>query len=130
MKYNVIVIYLISLAVFLVLDSLWLGKISPKLYKYYLKDILASKPNFKAATLFYLLFIFGFDFFVIYPNKSAVFSKYLLSGAMYGLMTYATFDLTSQAILKKWSTVITFVDMSWGVIITSITTIVMMGFFR
>lgn len=130
MKYNLLVIYLLTLIVFLALDSIWLGKVSPKLYKHYLKEVLATKPNLVAGGVFYLLFIVGLLFFVIYPNQHQSWHHYLLFSAMYGLMTYATFDLTSQAILKKWSSVITVIDMTWGVIITSLTTLVVMGLLR
>ncbi len=112
------------------MDSLWLGKISPKLYKHYLKDMLAEKPNLAAAGIFYLVFIGGLLFFVIYPNQHQSWHKYLISSAVFGLVTYATFDLTSQAILKKWSSIITIIDMLWGVIITSLSTLVVMGLFR
>lgn len=100
------------------------------MYKHYLKEVLASKPNFVAAAVFYFLFIVGLLFFVIYPNQYNGWQKYLVSSSMYGLMTYATFDLTSQAILKKWSSVITVIDMSWGVVITSLTSLVVMGLLR
>jgi uncharacterized membrane protein len=38
----------------------------------------------------------------------------LIYGALFGFMAYATYDLTSQATLKQWSTVVTVVDMAWG----------------
>ena len=42
-----------------------------------------------------------------------------LSGAVLGLIAYATYDLTNQATLRTWSTKITLADMGWGTIVTA-----------
>ena len=36
-----------------------------------------------------------------------------------GGIAYATYDLTNQATLRGWSTVITLVDMGWGVTLSA-----------
>lgn len=38
----------------------------------------------------------------------------LLSGALFGLITYATYDLTNLATLKDWPLLVTVVDLAWG----------------
>jgi uncharacterized membrane protein len=58
---------------------------------------------------------------VIFVSHSARnFQSTLLSGAMFGLFCYATFDLTSLALLKHWSWAVAAVDISWGAIVTAI----------
>lgn len=102
------------------LDSLWLGKVAPKLYKDNIGHLMAEKPNMLAAGLFYLVYIAGAVYFVIYPafeEKSVL--QAFFRGAILGLVSYATFDLTSQAVFKNWPTKITIIDLLWGTILTS-----------
>jgi len=44
----------------------------------------------------------------------------LLYGALFGLFCYATFDLTSLALLKHWSWKVAAVDVSWGAVVTAV----------
>jgi uncharacterized membrane protein len=44
-----------------------------------------------------------------------------LSGAMFGLVTYATYDLTNLATLKAWPVTITVIDLIWGTLVTAVT---------
>jgi len=39
-----------------------------------------------------------------------------LFGALFGLITYATYDLTNLATLKNWSLAVTVVDLIWGTV--------------
>ena len=43
----------------------------------------------------------------------------LLFGALFGLITYATYDLTNLATLKDWPLVVTVVDLIWGTVLTA-----------
>jgi uncharacterized membrane protein len=38
----------------------------------------------------------------------------LLRAALFGLITYATYDLTNLATVKNWPVMITVMDMAWG----------------
>ena len=83
---------------------------------------MAKKPNFKAAAIFYLLSIVGLLVFVLVPALNTLdFSHAASYGALFGLFTYATFDLTSQAVFKGWPTTITIIDVLWGIVITAAT---------
>ena len=44
----------------------------------------------------------------------------MLSGAVFGMVAYATYDLTNLATLKKWSVKVTVIDVLWGAIATSL----------
>lgn len=102
------------------IDSLWLTKIAPKLYKDNIGHLMADKPNLYAAGLFYLIYIAGAVYFVIYPafNEKSV-PQAIIRGAILGVVSYATFDLTSQAVFKSWPAKITVLDMIWGTILTA-----------
>jgi uncharacterized membrane protein len=70
---------------------------------------------------FYLLFIFGMMVFVIYPAiKANTVMHALLLGMLYGLVTYATYDLTNLALLKGWPLKIVVVDILWGIVLSGI----------
>ena len=53
--------------------------------------------------------------------KGGGLSTALLCGALFGLFTYATYDLTNQATLRNWSTLITVVDIAWGSFLGAVT---------
>jgi len=47
--------------------------------------------------------------------------KVLILGALFGLITYATYDLTNLATVKDWPWIVTAVDLAWGgVLATSV----------
>ncbi|MFN3492401.1 MAG: DUF2177 family protein, partial [Anaerolineales bacterium] len=46
----------------------------------------------------------------------------IMRGALFGLMTYAAYDLTNFATLQNWTLLVTVVDMTWGTILCGITT--------
>lgn len=118
-------LYGISALSFLVLDSIWLGVIAPKFYKSQIGHVMAEKPNFLAAGLFYALFVAGMVFFVVQPAaKDASWTMALYRGAFLGLVTYATYDLTSQAVIKDWPWLVTAVDLLWGTFITATVSVV------
>ncbi len=120
-----ILITIETLVVFSLIDFLWLGLIARKLYQKTIGFMMADKPNIVAAVIFYVLFAIGLNIFVINSNlKSHHFNDLLLKAALFGLFSYATFDLTSQAIFKRWPLLITIVDMLWGIILTTLTSLI------
>ncbi|MDD3995457.1 MAG: DUF2177 family protein [Bacilli bacterium] len=114
--------YLIALVIFVIIDGIWLGFIAKDLYRKELGHLLASNPNWTSAVIFYLLFLVGLVYFVINPGieKESIMTV-VISGALFGLLTYATYDLTNLATLKEWPLKITIIDLIWG---TSLSTIV------
>jgi uncharacterized membrane protein len=112
-------LYFITLAAFLGIDMIWLGLIARSLYRNNLGYIMAPKANWLAAIIFYLLFIMGLLIFVILPGlKGNTLGGTLLRAALFGLITYATYDLTNLATLKDWPIFITIVDMVWGITVS------------
>lgn len=108
-------IYFVALVTFFAVDIAWLALIANKMYKKYLGFIMSPSPNWTAAIIFYLLYIAGLVFFVIAPaieKKSWTYA--LLAGLFFGLVTYATYDLTNLATLKDWPLKITIIDLIWG----------------
>lgn len=105
-------LYLVSLAAFLAIDMLWLGLVARSFYQQQLGFIMAPSVNWLAAIIFYLLFILGILFFVLVPGlESGSLKATLLRAALFGLITYATYDLTNLATLKDWPVLLSVVDL-------------------
>ena len=121
---NIIRNYLITLIVFFAIDILWLGFIAKKLYRDNLGYIMADKTNWPAAIIFYLVYIGGLIFFAINPALAKDNIVYALGiGALFGFMTYATYDMTNLATLKDWPLKITIIDIIWGTTLNGLTAI-------
>lgn len=116
-------IYGITFVIFLILDSVWLGIISPGLYQQQIGHLLAAQVNWAAAVLFYLLFIAGLTVFAVKPSlQQDSWKSALRTGAFFGLVCYATYDLTNQATMREWPVMITVIDLLWGTFICGMTT--------
>ncbi len=116
---KVLKLYLVLLAAFFAIDMLWLGLVARSFYQQYLGFLMAPSPNWFVAILFYLLFIVGILFFVVVPGlESGSLKATLLRAALFGLITYATYDLTNLATLKDWPVLISIVDMIWGIFLS------------
>jgi uncharacterized membrane protein len=112
-------LYLVSLVAFLAIDMLWLGLVARSFYQQQLGFIMAPVVNWFAAAIFYLLFIVGILFFVVVPGlESNSLKATLLRAALFGLITYATYDLTNLATLKDWPVLLTVVDLLWGTVLS------------
>lgn len=107
--------YGIALVVFMVIDLIWLGFIAKDLYSKYLGYLMADKVNWVSAVVFYLIFIGGILYFVLYPSlleKNLI--NLIIRAALFGFITYATYDLTNLATIKDWPIQITIIDLIWG----------------
>lgn len=107
--------FLVSFGVFLVIDLIWLGLIAKKLYSKYLGYLMAANVNWAAALIFYVIFIIGVMYFVVLPALDAQsWTMALMRGAIFGFITYATYDLTNLATIRDWPLNITIIDLLWG----------------
>jgi uncharacterized membrane protein len=112
-------LYLAMLASFLVIDMVWLGLVASAFYRKYLGFLMAPSPNWLVATVFYLLFVVGILVLVVLPGlKANSLKTILLRAALFGLITYGTYDLTNLATLKDWPALLSIVDMLWGTVLT------------
>lgn len=111
--------YIATALVFLSIDAIWLSTTGNALYRPLLGDILLEKFALAPAALFYVLYIAGVVYFATSPAiASGRWTTALLNGALFGFFAYATYDLTNQATLKTWSTLITIADLCWGTFLT------------
>ncbi len=110
--------YVIALVIFLAIDFVWLAFVAKSFYMGEIGPLLRDKPNLVIAFAFYLLFVAGLEFFVIHPAQSVVYAA--LAGAFFGLVAYATYDLTNIATLKGFTVRVVVVDLIWGASISAV----------
>ena len=111
--------YIGALLAFLVLDGLWLGVLMTSTYKELLGSLMLAQPKWGPAIVFYLLYVLGVVFFVVLPALARGSARRAaLSGALFGLVAYGTYDMTNWATLQGWSAQLALMDMAWGGLLT------------
>jgi len=105
-------VYIGSALLFLLIDALWLGLIAAEFYREHMGDLMRAQPDFVVAGLFYLGFVVGLLFFATYRARHITGAIGL--GALFGLFTYATYELTALAVIRDWPPLVAVVDIAWG----------------
>lgn len=118
--------FIVSLLSILVLDAAWIGTMASRFYQRLVGHLLAESPNFFAAGIFYVLYAAGVTLFIVMPALQGNWSfvKVALMGAVLGALAYGTYDLTNQATLKNWPTIVSAVDIAWGMALTATISVV------
>ena len=113
-------LYLIALPVFFAIDMVWLVFVARNFYQKQIGFLMKPDVGWIPAFAFYLLFIAGLVTFVVSPavDKQSWLHA-LIFGALFGLITYSTYDLTNLATLKDWPVLVTIVDLIWGTVLAA-----------
>ena len=116
-----IIAYIAAAVAFGALDAVWLRWAADNLYRPVIGSIMAEEFRMGAAAAFYLIYIGGMVWFAIRPGvESGSVGTALINGALLGGLCYATFDLTSQAVMKVWATHVSIADIAWGTFATAV----------
>ena len=119
MKILIISFFTVSI-IFLIIDVIWLSYAVKNFYKPNLTGIpMNDKPNLVAGIIFYLLYTLGLTLIILRPalySESVILA--LWTGVVFGVVAYATYNLTNMAFIKNWSINVVVVDMIWGGILT------------
>jgi len=108
-------------AAFILADMIWLSTMVGRFYRPALGDLLSSGANLPPALLFYAAYPIGLVIFAILPAlKAQSLGTAAVYGALFGLFTYGTYDLTNHATLRHWPLSVTLVDMAWGTVLGAI----------
>lgn len=111
-------LFFIALPVFFIIDMVWLAFVAKNFYREQIGFLMKPDINWTAAIIFYILFIAGLVLFVIAPAlERQSWMQALLPGILFGLVTYATYDLTNLATLKDWPLLVTIIDLIWGMLL-------------
>ncbi|MFM8607412.1 MAG: DUF2177 family protein [Hyphomicrobiales bacterium] len=115
-----VLLWAIAFALLLIIDMVWLMWLGRGFYVEEIGSLLLEQPNLIAAFAFYALYIAGLVYLVIAPAAEAdSVMKAVISGAVFGLVAYATYDLTNLAVMKGFTLKIALIDMVWGMVLTS-----------
>jgi len=119
---------IVATITFLLLDALWLGIIAKQMYITAFGDIMrlsngSIQAYWPAAIVVYIALLTGIIVFVI-PKANGNTSMALLWGALFGFITYATYDFTNLAVLSQWSLKISIIDTLWGIVLCSLTSFI------
>lgn len=113
---TLIVPFAAAAVVFLLLDAAWLSTMASRLYRPAIGHLMRPDFDLAAAAAFYAIYLSGLLVFVVRAAVSGV--QALRRGALFGLVCYATYDLTNQATLIGWPWHVTLADLAWGAFVT------------
>jgi len=115
-----VLLWAIAFALLLIIDMVWLMWLGRGFYVEEIGSLLLEQPNLIAAFAFYALYIAGLVYLVIAPAAEAdSVMKAVISGAVFGLVAYATYDLTNLAVMKGFTLKIALIDMVWGMALSA-----------
>jgi uncharacterized membrane protein len=117
---QILKLYGLTAVVFFAIDLVWLGVVAQGFYAKHLGHLLRPDVVWGAALVFYALYLAGVLVFAVLPGLEAgSLVRTLALGAFFGLVAYATFDLTCMALMKDFPLVVVVVDLVWGTVLTA-----------
>jgi uncharacterized membrane protein len=124
---DLIKVFVPTFIIGMVIDFIWIGVLAGGFYKTQLAGMIRATKDFtaghwSAAALVYVAIVGGIMFFVL-PRSSSV-SQAALYGAIFGLISYAIYELTNYSLLLGWPSKIVFVDIAWGVVLCALLSMV------
>lgn len=121
-----IIAYFSFLLPMLAIDAAWLSTMSKRFYAPRIGSLFAPSPRLAPAGLFYLLYALAPTVLVVVRavDDGSGYLEVILLGALLGLFAYGTYDLTNQATLAEWPTLVTLVDLIWGALLTGVVSVI------
>lgn len=108
-------LYLITLAVFVAVDIVWLRKVALPLFTRHIGSLMLASPRLDAAFVFYALYGLGLVYFAAAPAlESCSVANAFFDGLLLGLVAYGTYELTNMATLRGWALPMVVADTLWG----------------
>lgn len=116
-----LVAWAVAFVVLLVIDVVWLGFVAKGMYQQGMGDLMSPQPRLAFAAVFYLLYPIGLLVFAIVPGVEAQsVARAALLGGLFGLFCYGTYDLTNLAVVRNWPLALSFIDMTWGTLVSGV----------
>ncbi len=109
--------YVGFLAVFLVIDGLWIHFFGLPMYYNEVGQLLSPEPKLAAATVFYLCYAAAAVFLAVRPSQTLF--QAALNGAVLGGLAYGTFAVTNYAMIDGWPLKLLISDIVLGVVLTT-----------
>ncbi len=107
-------------AAIVLLDYLWLGKITKNFLIKQFGSLVkveggSIKINLLAGIVTWLIIAIGVFIFAV--NPAATLTQALLLGAAFGFITYTIYDLTNLTFIVNYPVKFIFVDIGWGTVL-------------
>jgi uncharacterized membrane protein len=113
--------FVVTALTFVAMDAVWITQTGARLYRPTLGPILLDGMRPVPAVLFYVVYLTGMYVFAVRRGiEAGKLVRAAASGALFGFVAYATYDLTNQATLKVWSAEVTLFDLAWGTFATAV----------
>ena len=107
--------WLVVVVAMVAMDVLWLGFLAKSWYQEGIGHLMAEKPKVLAALAFYVIYAVGLVVFTVAPRAGMEgWHSTALMAALFGLVAYATYDLSNLATLRNWPLWLSLLDMAWG----------------
>lgn len=126
--------YLLTIAVFLGLDMIWIVGLMFRFYDTQLGALALRGPDGKLAAalgptlLVYLLIPAGLVAFAQAPVREG--RHGWLRAALFGLVCYGTYDLSNLATLRGWPLPVVIADMAWGTTVAALSSVIVVAIER
>lgn len=107
--------YAVTLAVFVLVDGLWIALVATRLYEAEMPQLVRDQPQWVPAVVFYLLFVAALVHLAVRPGVARRSVRHgATQGAVLGLTAYATYALTNLAVIDGFATAAALADLAWG----------------
>ena len=119
----------LALALFIIIDLIWFQFAAPS-YRSLVQGVQGDEMslNYIGALIAYILMACAVVFFTLprvnlatKAGQGALMAA-VLSGGLYGFLSYGMFNFTNMAIFDRWNLGTSLVDSFWGAIIFTLTT--------
>jgi uncharacterized membrane protein len=116
---QIAVLYLATLAAFLILDAIMLTLVMKPLFAAHIGPLMAEPVRLAPAALFYAGYVAGLVYLVSLPALREG-APVLLPAAIIGAMAYGTYEFTSYAVMRDWHWTMVATDTAWGTLLTAL----------
>ena len=114
-----LMLYAITVLVFLGLDVVMLKKVMYPMFSSNIGSMMLDSPKIVPAAAFYLFYVGGVLWFASIPAlQSGQPSQAFVAGFVLGLLAFGTYEFTNFATLRGWIFQMVAVDVVWGGVLT------------
>lgn len=116
---QIVSLYTLTAAIFLVLDAIMLRLHMAPLFQRHIGFAMLDNIRMAPAVLFYLAYVAGLLYLVSVPALKGG-TSVLIPAAVLGFMAYGTYEFTSYALMKGWTLRMVITDVTWGTALTAV----------
>ena len=118
---SLVVLVLVTGAIFLIADALMLSNVLQPLFAQHLGETLRDGIRPGPAVLFYVTYMAGVIWFAGWPAlRDGTPMMALVNGAILGFVSYGAYELTSWTVMRDWHPAMVAADMAWGTTVTAL----------